>query len=154
MENTEYEIRPAKLSRAAELAELDRLCFSVPWSLQSFCDELQNPLAVYLVAEKDGRLIGYCGFWSVAGEGQITNICTHPLYRRKGVARALLKEAFRRAAKEKLSLMTLEVRRSNLAARNLYEEFGFSVIGERKRYYSDNGEDAVIMTVYFEDRSR
>ncbi len=150
MENTDYIIRRANEADSAGLAELDKLCFSVPWSLRSFNDEMKNPMAVYFTAAlADGTAIGYCGFWSVAGEGQITNICTHPQWRRRGVARALLKEALKYAISQGLSLMTLEVRKSNRAARELYESFGFEVIGRRKRYYSDNGEDAVIMTVYF-----
>lgn len=149
MRENEFIIRRAVLEDVEPLSELDRNCFSIPWSRQSFADEIVNPMAIYYVAEGKSGIIGYCGFWSVAGEGQITNICTHPSFRRIGAARALLAAALKHASLLQLSLMTLEVRESNYAAKNLYAQFGFENIGRRKRYYSDNNEDAVIMTKYF-----
>ena len=76
---------------APGLAELDKICFSVPWSEKSFVEEAKNPLAKYFVAEDEGKIIGYCGVWCVQDEGQITNIAVLPEYRRKGIASKLLK---------------------------------------------------------------
>ncbi|MCI8520997.1 MAG: ribosomal protein S18-alanine N-acetyltransferase [Clostridia bacterium] len=129
-----------------EIAELDKLCFKVSWSEKSFRDEMQNKLAVYFTAKKDGECIGYAGFWNVSGEGGITNIAVLPEYRRMGVGTALVSALVREAEKLCLDILTLEVRKSNFAAQGLYNSFGFDIIGERKRYYSDNGEDAFIMT--------
>ncbi len=129
-----------------EIAELDKKCFALPWSEKSFYDETENPLAYYFKASEDGRPIGYAGFWSISGEGGITNIAVLPDYRRRGVGSALMETLIKRASQLKLTLLTLEVRKSNLAAQGLYKKYGFAVLGERKRYYSDNGEDALIMT--------
>ena len=132
---------------AGKLFALDRLCFSVPWSEQSFRDEAKNPLAVYFLAWEEDLLLGYCGFWKVSGEADITNIAVHPDYRRQGIAKKLLESAIREAEKRGLSLLTLEVRQSNTAAISLYEKYGFRRVGARKRYYSNPTEDALIMTM-------
>lgn len=129
-----------------EIAELDKKCFAIPWSEKSFYDETENPLAVYFVARDGGKCIGYAGFWNVSGEGDITNVAVLPEYRQNGIGSRLIETVIKKAAELKLSLLTLEVRRSNLAAQKLYLKYGFEVIGGRKRYYSDNGEDALIMT--------
>ncbi len=133
----------------AEVAELEKECFAVPWSEKSFRDEMNNKLAVYLTAKTSGRCVGYAGFWNVSGEGGITNVAVLPEYRRAGVGSALIREMITLACEMKLELLTLEVRKSNTAAQALYKKFGFKIIGERKRYYSDNGEDAWIMTKTF-----
>ena len=132
---------------ADEVAEVDKICFAVPWSAKSFHDEAENELAIYFVARDGGKCIGYAGFWNVSGEGGITNIAVLPEYRRQGVASKIITEMIKKANKLSLELLTLEVRRSNTAAQSLYNKFGFEVIGERKRYYSDNREDALIMTL-------
>lgn len=131
---------------AQELSELDKRCFDIPWSQKSFEDEAGNNLATYFIAKDNGKIIGYAGFWSVSGEGDITNIAVLPEYRKRGIASALLESVIKKSRSLDLSLLTLEVRKSNFAAQNLYSKFGFEIIGERKRYYSDNHEDALIMT--------
>ena len=133
----------------AAVAELEKKCFAVPWSEKSFHDEMKNKLAVYFVAKSDGRCIGYAGFWNVAGEGGITNVAVLPEYRRQGIGSMLIAEMIKTAVKLRLDLLTLEVRKSNISAQGLYKKYGFDIIGERKRYYSDNGEDAWIMTKTF-----
>ena len=115
-----------------------------------FHDEMQNKLAVYFVAKDNGKCIGYAGFWNVSGEGDITNVAVLPEYRKNGIGSMLISEMIKTAITLKLELLTLEVRKSNIAAQGLYKKYGFDIIGERKRYYSDNGEDAWIMTKSFE----
>lgn len=139
------------LADVAEVAQLEKRCFTIPWSEKSFTDEMNNKLAVYLVAKDVGRCIGYAGFWNVSGEGGITNVAVLPEYRRSGVGSMLIKAMIKTAETLDIELLTLEVRKSNLAAQGLYNKFGFDIIGERKRYYSDNGEDAWIMTKYLTD---
>lgn len=146
MINMDIRIVPMTAEDAGEMAELDKRCFAVPWSEKSFKEEAENKLAVYFTAKQDGRCLGYAGYWKVSGEGGITNIAVLPEYRRMGVASALITEIIRSAYDKKLELLTLEVRKSNIAAQGLYKKYGFDIIGERKRYYSDNGEDAWIMT--------
>ena len=129
-----------------EIAALEKRCFTLPWSEKSFRDEMANKLAIYHVAKDNGACVGYAGFWNVSGEGDVTNVAVLPEYRRRGVGSSLVAEMVKTAENLNLELLTLEVRKSNVAAQRLYEKFGFEILGERKRYYSDNGEDAYIMT--------
>lgn len=138
-------ILPMTASDAGALAEIDRGCFKTPWSEKAFLDEAKNDIAVYFVALCDNKCVGYGGFWNVCGEGDITNIAVLPEYRRQGIASKLISEMIKKASEFGITCLTLEVRRSNEAAKSLYNKFGFNVIGERKRYYSDNREDALIM---------
>lgn len=141
-------IREMAASDAGALARLDARCFSVPWSEQSFNDEAENPIAYYFVAcAGDGEIIGYAGYWRVGDEADITNIAVAEHMRRRGIASELLERLIRLARGEGLALMTLEVRKSNAPARALYERFGFKALGERKSYYINPREDAVIMTL-------
>ena len=128
---------------APSLAELDKICFSVPWSENSFREEAENSLAKYFVAEEDGKLIGYIGVWCVQDEGQITNIAVLPEYRRRGVASKLLEHLASEC--EGLSRLVLEVRESNIGALALYEKYGFKKVGMRKNFYHSPTENAIIM---------
>ena len=139
-------IRKMVHSDIASLMEVEKSSFSVPWSEKSFKDELQNDAAVYFVALHGEKVIGYIGMWDVSGEGDITNIAVHPEYRGRGIGKQLLKSVFCEAGKRGLCTLTLEVRESNAIARQLYTSCGFSAVGMRKNYYSDNRENAVIMT--------
>ena len=127
--------------------ELSKACFSVPWSLDSISYEIENPLAKYIIAENlsTKEVIGYAGVWIVAGEGDITNIAVDPSYRKQGIASRLLMKLFEICRENSCSDITLEVRASNIPAQNLYKKFNFKEEGIRKKYYSDNGEDAIIM---------
>ena len=136
------EITKIKPQDAAQLALLDKECFSVPWSEKSFAEEAQNPLATYFVAREDGKIIGYGGFWTTIDEAQITNIAVHPDYRKRGVASKILEEILASAT---CKSFVLEVRKSNLAAISLYEKYGFSACGERKNFYHTPTENAIIM---------
>lgn len=128
------------------MAELEKRCFSMPWSRASITSELYNPLACYFAAEENDRLIGYAGMQMVLDEGYITNVATAPESRKKGVGTALVDMLLLCARNAKLSFVTLEVRVSNLAAQKLYTNVGFEIAGKRKDYYSKPKEDAYIMT--------
>lgn len=128
------------------IAELERLCFPDPWPVQAFLDEMANPLAQYTVLVEGNTPVGYAGYWHVVDEGQITNIAVHPAHRRCGLASRLLENMISEAEGKGIHFLTLEVRVSNAPAIALYQKFGFEEAGRRKRYYNDNGEDALIMT--------
>lgn len=139
-------VRKAVLSDAEGMTALDELCFDLPWSLETFMGELAaNENAFYIVAEVDGKPVGYAGLWAIAGEGHITNVAVHPDYRRKQIAKALVKLLIEASEAAGLEAFTLEVRVSNAPAIALYEQFGFEPSGVRKGYYLDNDEDALIM---------
>lgn len=140
------EIRKMRKEDAGELYRLDKKCFSIPWSEKSFIEEFENELAYYFVMTDDNDIIGYIGLWNILGEGHITNIALHPRYRGKGLSKRLMNALFCFAQENTLCSITLEVRESNTTAQNLYLKYGFKKIGKRKRYYSDNKEDAIIMT--------
>lgn len=139
-------IRQAEERDIIPMAALDRLCFSMPWSEASFAHEIkENHLAFYLVAEIGEELVGYAGMWLVVDEGHITNVATHPDYRKKGIASAMVTLLIETTKKEGILSHTLEVRASNQNAIDLYAKLGFEAIGIRKNYYEDNHEDAIIM---------
>ena len=127
-------------------AEIDQKCFTVPWSRKAFEDEFKNSIAVYFAARNDDECIGYAGFWNVSGEGDITNVAVVEEHRRSGVGSMRIEAVLERAKQLNIDIMTLEVRQTNYKAQGLYKKYGFEVIGTRKRYYSDNNEDALIMT--------
>ncbi len=128
-----------------ELSRLDEECFSSPWSESSFLNEASNPLAQYVIAKSDEKIIGYAGYWQVVDEGQITNIAVSKDYRRKGIAYQMLERLIKKAREMKISVLSLEVRESNLPAINLYEKFDFKKVGTRKDYYKNPTENAVLM---------
>ena len=128
------------------LANLDKECFTIPWSLNLFTKELSNSTARYTLAFDGSELIGYGAYYSVAGEGSITNIAVLPYMRQKGIGAKILEKMIDSAKNENLDFLTLEVRESNIKAIGLYKKFGFKLVGARKGYYSDNGETALLMT--------
>ena len=130
---------------AKELALLDKECFSVPWSEDSFYKEATNPLAEYIIARIDDKIVGYAGFWSVSGEGQITNIAVLKEYRRNKIAYKMISSLIERAKELKLETLSLEVRESNIAAISLYLGMSFKKVGTRKKYYKNPEENAVLM---------
>ena len=131
------------------ITNLDKLCFSIPWSKNLFESELASSLARYVLALDGESVVGSCGIQSVAGEGSITNIAVHPAYRNQGIASALLEQIIDYARAQKLDFITLEVRESNINAINLYTKYGFELVGSRKGYYADNHETALLMTKQF-----
>ena len=127
-----------------EVAAIEAECFAQPWSEKTFFEELSNPNAHTYAAIADGEAAGFLSVWEVCGEVSINNIAVREAYRRKGIARALLQHML-----DELSQavsVTLEVRRSNAAAIALYESFGFERVGERRNFYSQPTEDAILMT--------
>lgn len=125
---------------------IEQATFSTPWSRQSFVDEMTtNKCARYVVAEEDGQVIAYAGAWLVFEEGHITNIAVKAEERGRGVGSAVTRALMQYAANMGVQYLTLEVRKSNLAAQRMYKSLGFLELGVRKRYYEDNGEDAYLM---------
>jgi len=126
---------------------IESASFPTPWPPYAFRQELEaNRMARYIVVRAGGRVIGYAGIWLMVDEAHITTFAVLPAYRRRGIGGLLLWELIELSADLGARVVTLEVRLSNLAARNLYQRFGFRPVGMRPRYYSDDGEDALIMT--------
>ena len=142
----EYHVRTMEERDVPYVSKIENEIFSLPWSEKSFIDAACNPDNIYLVCERTGEIAGYCGMWTVMGEGNVTNVAVHPSYRRQGVAEALLKEMERRAKEKSVTIFFPEVRQSNEAAKKLYEKLGYSPIGTRKRFYERPVEDAIVMS--------
>lgn len=138
------DIRRLTYADLPQVIALERRAFPTPWSLAMFVLELSKPGGVCLAARHDGGLVGYliCSRYDTVWH--IMNVAVDPARRRVGVATALLQELFERVGDDN-ARFTLEVRTSNAAAISLYERFGFRTAGTRRRYYQDNGEDALIM---------
>ena len=144
------QIVPMTADHLDEVAALERICFSVPWSRNMLAEELDNALSAFLVALDDtGRVAGYAGVQVVLDEGYITNIAVRPDCRRQGVAGKLLQVFLDFAQANRLAFLTLEVRASNYDAIALYGSRGFRSAGRRKNYYEYPREDAIIMTKEF-----
>ena len=155
MEHLKKRVRivPMASGHLDEVAALERVCFSDPWSRNMLAEELDNALSAYLVAldPEDGSVGGYAGVQVVEGEGYITNIAVRPESRRAGVASALLDVFVSFAEGNRLAFLTLEVRASNYGAIALYGSRGFRSVGRRTNYYRHPTEDAIIMTRTFGD---
>jgi ribosomal-protein-alanine N-acetyltransferase len=167
-----YLIETMQLRDVAEVMEIERLSFPSPWSARAYRYELQeNNLSHYLVARpqrplaktepgfwaglqramgvavpSEASILGYGGFWLMAGEAHISTIAVRPEWRRRGLGELLLVAMLELAVELGGDLATLEVRVSNVAAQSLYQKYGFAKVGLRPHYYRDRGEDALIMT--------
>lgn len=138
-----------RLEHLDQVLKIEEQSFPSPWSANAFSSELlQNSFAYYIVAVFNQKVVGYTGMWVILDEAHITNLAVSPEYRMNKIGRALMLEMIRRAVLMGISKMTLEVRPSNRAARNLYTSLGFEEKGLRKRYYSDTNEDAIVMWKY------
>lgn len=127
---------------------IDKMSFTLPWPERSFRFEVtDNPAARCWVAELDGRVVGLLVLWMIVDEAHIASLATHPEFRRQGIAKQLLVESLDRAYSEGARTALLEVRAGNAAARQMYQTFGFEEVGRRERYYKDNNEDAILMTL-------
>jgi ribosomal-protein-alanine N-acetyltransferase len=126
---------------------IESASFPTPWPPYAFREEIEtNRMARYLVVRAGPRVIAYAGIWLMVDEAHVTTFAVLPAYRRRGIGGLLLSELMAMSADLGAAVCTLEVRLTNAAARQLYQEFGFRPVGVRPRYYSDNGEDALIMT--------
>ena len=138
------QIVPMEAAHAAQIAALERQHFSAPWDEASLRSELDNPLALWLVALDGDTVAGYIGSQSVLGESDMMNLAVAPAYRRQGVGRALVERLLWELAEDNHCL-SLEVRASNEAAIALYDSLGFRQVGRRPRYYQHPPEDALIL---------
>ena len=153
MEENRMHVRivPMNADHLDEVAELERICFSVPWSRNMLAEELDNLLSAFLVALDDNdKVVGYAGVQIILDEGYITNVAVRPECRRQGIAAKLLQVFLDFALANRLAFLTLEVRASNYDAIALYGSRGFRSVGRRKNYYEHPREDAIIMTREFE----
>lgn len=130
-----------------EVMAIERTAFRYPWSSRFFLEELQVPCARSFLAEINGKIVGYVLFWLLPEEVDIHNIAVHADFRRHGIGQALLQRVLEQARERKSSRVTLEVRISNIVAQRLYQSVGFMAKSVRKGYYSDDGEDALVMTL-------
>ena len=147
MEEKRKRIYPERLSNGdlEGVAEIEKLCFSAPWSVQSLKLLTNDGIGVGMVCRKDGKVCAYGGMMVAVDEGQITNIATHPDYRRQGFGRAIVESLIKYAKMNGLDSISLEVRESNKAAIDLYTSLGFKVEGKRKDFYTKPTESALIM---------
>ena len=136
---------PMDSRHVAQVAALEKQCFSEPWSENSVASELSNPLSAWLVAMDGDALAGYVGSQSVMGESDMMNIAVDAHYRRQGIAQALVKELVAQLKEKGNHSLTLEVRISNAPAIALYEKLGFEQVGKRPNYYRNPKEDALIL---------
>ena len=148
-----YDIISMTADHLDEIAELEKRCFSDPWSRRMLAEHLENECAATIVAQgEDGTILGYAGLLTILDEGYITNIAVRLEYRRQGVASQLLDVFTRFAQGNHMAFLTLEVRDTNAAARALYAKHGYEEVGRRKNYYDHPKEDAIIMTHFFGDK--
>lgn len=150
-EQMHVRIVPMNADHLDEIAELEQICFSTPWSRNMLAEELDNACSAFLVALDDaGHVAGYAGLQVILDEGYITNVAVRPECRRQGVAGQLLAVFLNFAKGNHLAFLTLEVRASNYGAIALYGGLGFRSVGRRKNYYEHPREDAIIMTKEFD----
>ena len=151
------EVRRMRPDDLDEVMVIERAAFRHPWSAELFRRELEHDWSTILVSVEplsplavpgkgpSERVVGFIIFWLVHDEVHILNVAVAPEHRRRGIARVLMAEAEKRAWSANAALMTLEVRRSNLAALDLYRQFDYRAVGVRPNYYVDEGEDAIVM---------
>ncbi|MFP4698337.1 MAG: ribosomal protein S18-alanine N-acetyltransferase [Eubacteriales bacterium] len=131
------------------IIEIEKSCFTNPWSKESFNQELRNRLSLYLIIAVNKDIIGYAGLWKIMDEGHITNIAIKKQYQSKGYGYKLALALLNEGKKRKIKRFTLEVRKSNISAIKLYSKIGFKKNGTRNNYYTNPKEDAIIM--WYED---
>ena len=127
------------------IAELEKMCFSDPWSVKSIESELKNDLSLWVVALDADKVVGYVGSQSVLGWADMMNLAVDPSYRKKGIGRGLVNELIAKLKENKVTCLTLEVRVSNESAISLYRSLGFTQVGRRPGYYHNPKEDALIL---------
>ncbi len=143
MDTIEFREMAPEDADAVEVVE--KACFAIPWSRDSFWKEAINENTLYLLALAGEKVIGYVGCWISYEEAQITNVAIMPEYRGRGIGTRLFGEIIQRVKEKGVTAMTLEVRPTNAPALAIYTGYGFKEAGRRPKYYQDNGEDAIIM---------
>ncbi len=129
----------------AAVAEMERQCFSDPWSEKSVASELDNPLSLWLVAETEGEVAGYVGSQTVLDSADMMNLAVSPNFRRQGIAERLVNGLMEALGEKGVKSLLLEVRISNEPAKRLYQKLGFEIVGKRPGYYEKPREDALIL---------
>lgn len=147
---SEITVRRMESGDIAQVLEVERACFSEPWSAEAFSATLLLPYAYYYVAETRGedgerRVIGECGVRDIMGEGEITNVAVLPNYRGLGIARIMFGHLMKESLQRGMTAFTLEVRAGNAPAIALYKRYGFHTEGVREKFYEKPVEDALIM---------
>jgi len=151
---TTVDIRPMKLEDIKQVQSIDRISFSIPWPEHAYRYELrENPASLLWVAEAhlnggELKLVGVIVVWLILDEVHIATLAVHPDFREQGIGSQLLATALKTSIQKGANQSALEVRSNNAAAQNLYQRFGFEIVGRRNRYYQDNHEDAVLMRLY------
>lgn len=131
-----------------QILEIEKQCFSVPWTKQQLLSQFPDNMHVFIVAVNGEKVLGYVGMMYVLDEGYISNVAVSPECRRMGIGDALIDKLLSRAEALELAFVTLEVRESNAPARALYQKHGFTDVGQRKNYYNFPTEDAILMTTF------
>jgi len=148
-------IEPMGLDDLPTVQAIEEASFTTPWPPHAYRSEIEtNRLAQYIVARVGGEVVAYAGMWMMVDEAHVTTFAVHPRWRRQRIGERLLLTLLDLARSRRAREATLEVRLSNLAARRLYEKYGFRPVGLRPRYYSDDNEDALIMTTESLDSAR
>lgn len=136
-----------RLEDVRSVHEIEKLSFRTPWPAHAFEQELRgNRLARYVVARAGDAVVGFAGVWLMVDDAHVTTFGVHPDWRRQGIGRQLLLNLYELSVALGARQMTLEVRVSNAGAQALYRSFGFEIVGRRPHYYTDDGEDALVMT--------
>lgn len=143
-------IVPFDKKHIAAVAEIEKLCFSEPWSENALSESLDSPYSHFYVFTEGDEVQGYMGLYALSGEGSVTNVATHPDHRKKGIGSALVKNAVELGKALDLEYITLEVRESNAPAISLYSKCGFKEMGKRRNFYSSPKEDAIVMNYFFD----
>lgn len=145
-----FEIKRLSEENSAAVAEIEKLCFSTPWSEATVASEIKSGFSDFFGAFSEEKLAGYIGGRTIAGETEVFNVAVSPEFRRKGIAKALIEKFVETVREKETQVIFLEVRASNLPAIALYEKNGFVFCGIRKDYYSDPKENALLMRLAFD----
>lgn len=144
------EILPLKLCDIESVAEIEKECFSVPWSVANFEESLKDPMNYFICAKLSDKVLGYAGMYGIADEGYVYNIAVSENFRGRGIAKLMIQNLIKHSKDTKLRFLSLEVRKSNEIAIFLYEKYGFKKCGLRRNFYQIPNEDAFVMTHIFE----
>lgn len=149
MAQADYIIRKMTADDVSDVAEIEKECFSSPWTHQGLLSETENPSAEFFVLEENGTVAAYMGMHIILDECYIANVAVRGCMRKKGYGQRLVENAVNVAKSKNCFFITLEVRVSNTPAIALYEKCGFDKVGQRKDFYCAPKENALIMTKYF-----